>query len=207
MDHERFESITAGIQSIVTAIGIVVGAWWTWDTFRSVGTVKKAELEITGLQQSAARQPILQIDIQARPGASLQHKKARRLDVTVRLKNEGNWSLIFDTPSLAVTALPDGDGAPSTQRFNTRQDAQMANEQGRYEAMPERLLRAGQARTVAFSVPLPKGGPYLLEVRSQYAAGEFKDSHAIKGHIENGVLVETDNDLIEAIEQMSVTLD
>jgi hypothetical protein len=55
-NHERLESITSGIQSIVTAVGIVTGGWWEYHTFGAVGTVQKAELEIATLKQSAARQ-------------------------------------------------------------------------------------------------------------------------------------------------------
>jgi hypothetical protein len=193
LDHDRFEKIASGIQSVVTTIGIVVAGWWAYHTFGSVGSVQKADLEIATLKQTAARQPVLQIDIQATPAASASAMPTqRRLQVAVKLKNDGNTSLMFSPPELEVAAISISiqgkEPVPNWQRYN----AKWINADGGFDAMPERLLGAGQTRTVAFLVEVPARGTYLLQVTSSYSAGEFREGHAVHGVIRDAALVPCD---------------
>jgi hypothetical protein len=206
-NHERFESLTSGIQNIVTAIGIAAGGWWAYHTFGVVGTVQKAELEIATLKQSAARQPILQLDVQTKADAkSTAQQSAKILEVTVKLKNEGNTSLLFTAPVLEIAAYPRLGSQSNPAAFRVTLKAQHVVEDGKYEDMPERLLRAGQARTVAFLIDVPVGRQYLLQIKSSYSAGEFRDGKPIHGEIQDAMLVETENSSIEAMEQVVVTV-
>jgi hypothetical protein len=59
--------------------------------------------------------------------------------------------------------------------------AQILNDKGKLELMSSRILRGGQARTVAFLVPPVAAGRYLLQLRANYRGlilknGEFEDS-------------------------------
>jgi hypothetical protein len=203
-DHERFKNVTSGLQSIVTLLGIVIGGAWVLYTFTAVGTLQKADAEIAALKQSAARQPNLQIDIQAKP-APPSLGGTRWLPVVLKLKNDGNFSLIFTAPVLELSNLPSAGDKPSARAKVQRATAQFLND-GKLEEMPERFLRAGQARTVGFLIEVPAPGRYLLQVRSLYSGGELKDGRLVWGEIKDGKFEASEKASIEAVEQVALEI-
>jgi hypothetical protein len=80
MDASEFSKIAAGLQSIITAIGIIVGGAWVLYTFWHLGTAEKSRAELidldlkkrTGEEELAERQPILSIDLKWRQQVALR---------------------------------------------------------------------------------------------------------------------------------------
>ena len=67
LNEESFAKISAGIQSIVTALGIVVGGGWVLYTFGELGAVQKSRAEIAALEHQAIQEPVLLVDIKVDP--------------------------------------------------------------------------------------------------------------------------------------------
>ena len=173
-DHEAFKNVMAGVQSIVTLVAIVVAGAWALYTFRRLGTVNKARAEITALERSAVEQPVLQIDIRMKP-ASQTATTHRHLAVTAELRNDGKRTVEFQAPTLSVSRVAPGKDERLADGHVERLTAHLLSEQGTLEQMPPRVLRAGQARTVAFFVSLPSSGHYWLQFEALYYGLELRD--------------------------------
>jgi hypothetical protein len=201
LDPESFMNVAAGLQSIVTLLGIIVGGVWVLYTFTAVGTVQKANAEIAALRQSAARQPILQIGLQPKlmpPSPS----GTRWLPVSVKLKNDGNSSLVFTAPVLELSKMPSGSAKQSASAKTQRSVAQFIDSNGKLEDMPERFLRAGQARTVVFLIEVLAAGWYLLQITSNYSGAEIMDGEIVRGEIKDGKFEASEEAEIQAWEQV-----
>jgi len=70
MDADRFSKFAAGLQSIITALGVIVGGVWVLFTFGYLGMAAKSRAELAEFdlrqrkaqEELAERQPILAID-------------------------------------------------------------------------------------------------------------------------------------------------
>ena len=71
IDADRFNKFAGGLQSIVTALGIIIAGVWVLFTFRHLGTAEKSRAELAALEirqretqeTLTERQPILAIDL------------------------------------------------------------------------------------------------------------------------------------------------
>jgi hypothetical protein len=54
VDPEKFSKLSAGIQSITTTIGLIVGGVWVAHTFWALGSVDKGRAEATAFEQAAS---------------------------------------------------------------------------------------------------------------------------------------------------------
>lgn len=205
MDSKRFSDFSSGVQDIVAAIAIVIGGMWALYTFSALHSVQKAEAEIASLRQSAARQPVLQITLspQQSKGDKVEATGARRIAVAVTVKNEGNFSLLFSTPQLDVAPLAAAASAAAMSPPR-RYSAMTLDSDNKMQPMPERLLRAGQARTIAFAIVAPYPGAYLLQLKTVYSAGEIRGTRFVRGEITDGKFEANDDAGIEATEQAVV---
>lgn len=61
-DRETLASVASGIQSLVVAISIVVGGWWTMHTF---GKLWAAEIATVNAKEAADREDALELTIRA----------------------------------------------------------------------------------------------------------------------------------------------
>ncbi|MCH8344077.1 MAG: hypothetical protein IH983_08810 [Planctomycetes bacterium] len=180
----------AGVQSIVTLVAIVGAAAWALYTFWRLGTINRARAEITALERSAMEQPVLQIDVGMKP-ASQTATTHRHLAVTAKFRNDGKRTVVFQAPTLIVSRVAPGKDERLADGHVERLTARLLNEQGTLEPMPTRVLRAGQARTVAFFVSLPSPGHYLLQLKAIYYGAELRD----------GKFQQSADEPVEAIEQ------
>jgi hypothetical protein len=103
-DHEEFKNIASGIQSLIAALGIIIGGILVVYNFWTLGTTNKARAEIAILEHNAVEQPVLQLDMQ--PTTVLDPERTGRLiSVSVKLRNDGKRIVKLQPPSLLVSRL------------------------------------------------------------------------------------------------------
>lgn len=103
MDHERFNNISAGIQSIVISIAVIVGGIWSAYTFKSLLSIEKAEAELTAAQKAIKGIPSLDVSLEIKQFRKLSGKKTGVL-VEVKLQNTGSRYVTLDLTSDALSA-------------------------------------------------------------------------------------------------------
>ena len=186
MTHEAFKNITAGAESIVTLVAIVVAGVWVLYTFWRLGALHKARAEIAALERSAVEEPVLQIDLQVLEPASQMPTARHDLSVSAKLRNDGQRTVIVTTPTLLLSRVADtGERAPVTP--TQRLSASLLSDGSSLSEMPARVLRAGQARTVAFFASVPSPGHYMIQFEAIYFGavlrdGEFHQSEDVPVH-------------------------
>jgi len=106
--HEVFKNLTAGIQSLVIAVGVVIGGIWTASTFvalaeaqrgvaeaqRSIAEAQKAELDLELAKQKAANAIVVNCAIEAKQLTTIGGK--RWVLVTVSVSNSGTKEMKLD---------------------------------------------------------------------------------------------------------------
>jgi hypothetical protein len=195
-NDERFKNFTSGFQSLVTAIGIIVGGVWVFITFFQLGTVNKARADIVALEHAAVEQPVLQIDLQTILKTEPK-SNSRLIFVSAKLRNDGKRILEFKDCKIQVSRLNIDGSSITIDSKATTVLAQYINETGTPETMERRTLRPNQSRTVAIPITVPSTGNYLLQLATTYSGLELK----------NGNLAPSADVDIYAAEQSIVTVE
>jgi hypothetical protein len=188
LDPDRFSKFASGLQSIAAAIAIVVGGLWVLYTFRELGTVEKSRAELAALdlkqrsteEELAERQPILSIELKWEASGGTADGK-RFISMQAKLRNDGKKPVEFRAAEALISRLLQKSGQPDPDVKVLHINAQVLNNDGSVSGMPERILRTGQARTIAFLTPPLIPGNYLVQVQTIYdgmllISGEFKRS-------------------------------
>jgi hypothetical protein len=203
LDPDRFSKLASGVQSIITAIGIVVGGVWVLVTFWELGTVEKSRADIAKLEleqrvsaeELAERQPILLIDIKwDTSGGTIGGK--RYISLQAKLRNDGKHPVSFRDTYALISRLLQQSGQPDPGEKTLRMSASILNDDGSICTPRERVLRSGQSRTIAFLVPPLMPGNYLIQIKTIYG-GML---------ITNGKLRPSADDNILAVEQSVVNV-
>jgi hypothetical protein len=190
-------------QSIVTALGIIVGGLWVLFTFRYLGTAAKSRAELAELdleqraaqEELAARQPILAIDLTWEPvGVAAEGK--RFVSLQVKLGNDGKRPVKFENANVLISRLlpQSGEPDPDAKPLNLR--AKLLEGNGTLSEPNGRILRSGQTRTIAFLVPALTPGNYIVQLTVDYEGMDLK----------NGEFQRSTDDEIIAIEQHTVNV-
>ena len=195
-NHERFKDITAGLQSIVTMLAFAIGGCWVLYSFFALGSVQKSRAEIAALEQNAAEQPILQVDIEATspPSAGGGH---RYILVSVKLKNDGKRALEFESPKLKIFHIPGSGGETQNGEQIQNLAAQVINADNEIENMPSRVLRSTQSRAIAFISAVPSSGMYVLQFSAIYSGIKIVD----------GKFVRSEDVPIDALDQLALRVE
>ena len=186
-DHERFKNISAGFQSIVTAVAVGIAGLWVVFSFVTLKSAQKAAAEVASLELAVKQEPVLQIALTTSSPAT-GASGPRRILFHAQLKNDGKRVLEFTPPSLHIVQVDTGSGVTEPLIKVT---AEIIDSGGKRVQMPSRVLRSGQSRTIAYSALLPSSGDYLVQLESEY--------HGMD-NIE-GMLVLSDDVPIQANEQ------
>jgi hypothetical protein len=169
-DHERFKNIFTGVQSLVFAVAIVIGGFWTLVTFNMLGQRDKARVELAELQDRAKReaemvgsQAAIEIDIDATQISSADDQDRQFMLVSVVIKNTGtrNNYLEFDSRGpLAVTPVSfDADDYPV---FGETERMQVVGGEVT-ERIAGIMVRAGsRSSRMPFLIPVKAPGIYYL---------------------------------------------
>lgn len=164
MDSERFERITAGIQSLAVTGALLVGGVWTLKTFRDLKQADRASVEIRELDLRSRHQAIVEITVLAEP-LRLPTVRAIHSRVTVRNSGNRNVRLSYSNPAALVAAKVSfkPDGTPSfSQRYTS--PILFAQFDG---AFTENVLRSGETTTIPFVTPVAAPGLYLVTFCTQ----------------------------------------
>jgi hypothetical protein len=175
LDPERFSKLASGVQSIITALGIVVGGLWVLYTFRELGTAEQsraalAELDLKqriALEELAERQPSLQVNLKWETSGAVTGGK-RFLSLQAKIRNDGKHALEFGDTSLQISRLLEQSGEPDPEVAPLRLRPQTLGSDGKISDMPARVLRAAQERTIVFMAPTLVPGSYLVQLQTVY---------------------------------------
>src|SRR5690242_14465012 len=104
MNGDSFSKVAGGIQSLVTAAGIVIAGIWALYTFADLGSAEKARLDIAYTQQQLSnqqQQPVLSVAFKwSKAAAPINARYA--VTVGVFLKNDGQMALDFKDTRLMM---------------------------------------------------------------------------------------------------------
>lgn len=109
---EKFKNIAAGVQSVIIALGVLIGGLWTYYTFGALRARYKAEAEIRQLELANRVQGVIDIEIKAEQVSS-PNDTGRFIKIDIQAKNLGNRNLNLELPNHALTVAkvqPDGEG-------------------------------------------------------------------------------------------------
>ncbi|HWV15286.1 MAG TPA: hypothetical protein VN030_07620 [Cellvibrio sp.] len=185
MTPTDFKDIADGIQSLVLAMGIVIGGCWTLYTFRNLGTAQKARAELLAMERSQEPGFQLTINTDIVPTAE---KSAYTLLIKLELKNPSRRTVVLDMsqPSVSVARMdmdgkttPAIDGKPIQINSVAIDGKNLRKQQIRY-------LRAGDLRNTVYVCNVEEPGLYLVQAQVLYASGNLKrdvkeisDEHAV----------------------------
>lgn len=169
MDSERFERITAGIQSLAVTGALLVGGVWTLKTFRDLKQPERASVEIRELDLRSRHQAVVEITVLAEP---LRLPTARAIHSKVTVRNTGNRNvrLSYSNPAALVAAKVsfDPNGTPSFSQRHTS-PVLFAQFDGDFN---ENVLRSGETMTIPFVTPVAAPGLYLVTFCTQQLGTE-----------------------------------
>jgi hypothetical protein len=172
-----FKDIAAGVQSIVIALGLLVGGGWTLYTFRTLGSAQKASAELLAIERD--QQPGFQLDIDAdvkQPDATGPYELLIRLEI--RNAGKRSVSLDFSDPSVLVGKLKFVESAGAKLDGQPQKlSVFYISEQG-LGPQEERYLRSGDVRHLAYVCYVSTPGLYLIQAQVPYAAVDpDRESH------------------------------
>jgi hypothetical protein len=194
MDHEKFKNVADGIRSLVLAVAAIAAGGWAYFTFTSLGSVKKAAIDQAEVEQRIRRAPVLQIELSAKP--ALASADGHLVLVEVVLKNDGKQDLklvLPESPLLLSRVSISGDSMKASSRL-LRAPHVTIEQNGELKAVPERIFRAGQSRSIPFAVRVPESGDYLVQFLATYYGVE----------LHNGLDQPTDEGSIDAVAQLFI---
>ncbi|HZZ25038.1 MAG TPA: hypothetical protein VFE60_21815 [Roseiarcus sp.] len=114
MNEESFSKISAGIQSIVSTIGIVVAGVWVLYTFSELGSTQKSRAEIAALERQTFQEPA-SLALEIKPDVSFDSNNGRRqVRVDVVFRNDGKKVLQFEKPILKIVKVLENSEAVDT---------------------------------------------------------------------------------------------
>jgi hypothetical protein len=174
LDSETLKNEAAAIQSIVTALGIVLGGAWALFSFWALGATARARAEIAKFEKDAAQQAVLEMEIQSTKIGATSAAGTRRIAVSAKFKNDGQRALSFCMPDWVIEKI-DTDAKPAAIKENAWHGNTRVLEIDQMSVCQEwRVLRAGQTRTIAFFLTVPSPGQYMRQVNSLYAGTDLK---------------------------------
>jgi hypothetical protein len=98
--EERFQKVSAGIQSLVVAIAVIIGGIWTYHTFGAELHVENAQAQLDQFQRALAREPHLVLEIDVDPPS---HIGTRRFILgRLKLTNSGTGAITVRVGSGAI---------------------------------------------------------------------------------------------------------
>jgi hypothetical protein len=190
-DHEKFKNVADGVQSLVLAIGLIVGAVWTLYTFRHLASAQKASAELTEIERR--QQPGFAIAIDTKCSTK-RLDGAYELFISLELRNDGRQNIRLDLsePSISLAKVrPENGGVAPVLEGNSWSLSPILIETEGLSRQTERYLRVGDSRHLAFVTLVPSAGTYLLQAQVPYRPVDFKD----------GEFLESKGPTIRAIEQ------
>lgn len=167
MDHERFKDISAGIQSIVVAVAIVIGGVWTAYTFGVLRSVEEAKAKIESLTA-----PSLSISIDTERVKSISTNRIG-LIVRVRVENTGGQHVNLDllqNPLKLVLVQAGNDGylhAKKTYQPPLYRDIHSSS----YDVSAAQTVEIRSKKTLSYFLEVEEPGLYF--VRFMAPTGEL----------------------------------
>ena len=197
MTSETFKNVADGIQSLVLAVGLIVGAVWTLWTFRHLATSQKASAELTEIERR--QQPGFAIAIDTKCSAK-RPDGAYELFISLELRDDGRQNVRFNLnePCILVAKLKaESVGKdPVLEGKPWQLSSVLVGTEGLGHWTEDRYLRPGESRHLAFVTLVPSEGTYLIQATVTYWPIDLHD----------GELVESNGTGIEGVEQQAASV-
>jgi hypothetical protein len=145
-DHEQFKNVTAGVQSTVITVAILLGGIWSFYTFSALGSVERAKAELF-------KQAIVDVEIEAKQ-EWLANDSSLYIFANVKVMNRGNRNASYMFTGAKLTVTKSG--------FDQRGASLLGEKIAELPTIGNGVLRIGATRTAPVVVKVPTPGLYYL---------------------------------------------
>jgi len=193
MDHEKFNKIAGGVQSIVVSVAAMLGGGWALYQFHTLQQSEKARLDIEELR---SKQPVLNIDLspsimhvpRVRTNLGLQSERTYlRVVATIQNVGQANTYLDMSDEPLEVSHIVDPLGTVKAQEVEVSE----LNDVGDLV-----LCRAGSTTRFDFVAQIKYPGLYEISL------GIPVETSEIQRRIHDPALVEYAKEMREAYDNL-----
>jgi len=96
-DHEKFNNIASGIQSLVITTAVIIGGIWTLVTFNVLNQVEQSKAQLREIEQRLKQFGTVDVQIEATQ-ESLPNDTSEYISAIVQVKNIGTRTVILEYP-------------------------------------------------------------------------------------------------------------
>ena len=184
IDHDKFKNIASGVQSLVIALGVLIGGVWTLYLFTSLNTRARALAEFEELKRKN-HQGVITIDIKAEQ-EDIPDDKGRSIKINIQATNLGDSNSklkLGDSPLIVIKLQPDNEGrlhkewvkTSDIPYFNPDKLASPDSKPGDLiEPQDIELLRAGQTESFPTWFHVEEAGLYFIEFAPELTGDDLK---------------------------------
>ena len=161
MSLEEFKFFTAGLQSIVLVIAVIVGGVWALYRFFSLKSIETAKAELIKIKQELTSQAILEIELVA-TSLEISNGVANYINVLVKVKNCGNKEEVINWDESTLKAVK--------LTHNGNEEPIMEEEILGYSQLiglvqNSSVVSPNQINIHSFIIPINKSGVYLIDAK------------------------------------------
>ncbi|MFZ3018462.1 MAG: hypothetical protein WA056_08415 [Gallionella sp.] len=178
-DPDRFQKISAGIQSLLVSIALLIGGGWTLYVFNSQLQVENARAQLNKLKRELEESPRLELDISVHPMSPNKRAGSRYFDCRLLAKNVGTKSTIlrFADKAIRLHRVEIGaDGQPVWALINAIDIPMGDSKEDRLHAI---TLHVNTSKYASWVVAISKPGIYVLEFSSSRSPSEIEEARAL----------------------------
>lgn len=184
---ETFKNWTEGIHSLVLSLAVVLGGGWTVWEFSSLLKTQTAQAELSLVEAQAAQEwakmgAPLNFSIATQQMSTPAGQQLLAIDVTVSNSGSRGTTMNIEDRPLRVSKValgPDGAVSMGPVRYVSRLKLRGAEEQadghGEVADVTHIVVLPNQTKTLAFLIPVPEAGIYLVEFRAHLDAKDMEE--------------------------------
>jgi hypothetical protein len=171
---EAFKNLAAAIQSLIIALGVLVGGIWALYRFRTLKTIEKAQAELERAKRELASRGILEVRLEASQLTSTDGFGGY-IHLLMTLKNVGSGTEVIrwsDSRIEAALVMRNEDDELNLE------EPTPASALGLNSGLVFSTITPEATDYYAFIIPVQKPGIYLLDVRLSGSPTEVAASRA-----------------------------
>jgi len=159
MDIEHFKNLADGIQSIIIALGVLIGGGWALFRFRTLKDIEKAKADLEKLKRDLLERGNLKIEMQASQ-FDASDGSVQYISITLVITNVGNRTEIIRWSHSKIGAALIECAADGSMRLGGEIRAQVFS---LYITLKASTIDPGNSEQYAALIPVEKTGTYFLE--------------------------------------------
>ena len=153
MNLQQFKDVSAGIQSVVVALAVLIGGVWTLYTFQSLRSADEARAKVA---------TSMSISISSRQVKGSQSKQFG-LAFEVLLENTGGQDITVDLtrPPLTLTAVSSNSEGKPVPKRSYNASPMYAPGTADFRSVPVQGVQVKSKKTISFYVEVDQPGTYF----------------------------------------------